>query len=194
MTPETSAADQDPAPNKTDAPVPKPAPPVGEMAVEFTPRAAQGAELDGARQADSEKIKQSEGRASSDPANRARDFAKNTDPIPGFSAPASKQYAALVSRYILDLDRFSRFKAKAASVEQVSKQHVTEAGDFLSSSRVPSKKVRYCETAGGILLGLGVSELITLVQAKTLSAHLFIVTAALIAVGGVMIGVFLGRE
>lgn len=100
----------------------------------------------------------------------------------------------LVNRYIVDLERFSRFKVKSASVEQVSKPHVAEASDFLSSSRIPSKKLRYCETAGGILLGAGVSELITVVQAKALSVNLVVVTAVLIAVGGVMIGMFLGRE
>jgi hypothetical protein len=120
--------------------------------------------------------------------------ARNSNPIEGFSPAASTLYAGLVSRYIVDLERFSRFKAKSGSLEGVSKQHVAEAGAFLSSSRVPPKKLRYCETAGGILLGAGVSELITLMQAKTLSARLVIITVLLIAVGGVMIGMFLGRE
>lgn len=194
MTPEASAGDRNPVQDKAKNPVPKPTPPA-EIMADCNPSTTQDVDLNGsaAITAPSDN-NDAEPRRHADPANRAKDFAKNTDPIPGFSASASKQYVGLVSRYILDLDRFSRFKAKAASVEQVSKQHVTEAGDFLSSSRIPSKKVRYCETAGGVLLGLGVSELITIVQAKTLSAHLVIVTAGLIAVGGVMIGMFLGRE
>jgi hypothetical protein len=116
------------------------------------------------------------------------------DPIPGFSNAASGVYFAQVNRYIVDLERFSRFKAKADSLETVSRQHVTQAASFLSSLRAVSKKSHYCETSGGILLGAGISELITLVQSNKFSGPLVIITAVLIALGGVLIGMFLGRD
>lgn len=124
----------------------------------------------------------------------AKDPSDPKEPLPRFSQPASELYYMLVNRYLVDLERLSRFKAKSGSMEVVSKQHVEQAGAFLSFSRVPSKKSRYCETAGGILLGAGVAELISIVQNNDFTARLVVITAILIAVGGVLIGIFLGRE
>ena len=119
---------------------------------------------------------------------------KDTESIEGFSVAASKLYFTLVNRYFVDLERFSRLKARDGSVESVSSQHVKQAATFLSSARVISKSPRYCETAGGILLGAGISELIILIQSNKFSAGLVVITSILIGIGAVMIGIFLGRD
>jgi hypothetical protein len=111
-----------------------------------------------------------------------------------FSSAASDLLYVLVNRYLVDLERLSRWKAKSGALETVSKQHVEQAAFFLSYSRSPSKKSRYCETAGGVLLGAGIAEMIALAQSPKISPHLLVLTAVLIAVGGVLIGIFLGRD
>jgi hypothetical protein len=99
-----------------------------------------------------------------------------------------------LNKYLVDLERFSRLKAKQSSVDNVSSQHVREAAAYLSSSRATGKMSRYCETLGGIFLGAGISELLTLVQANKYSGRLVALTAFLIGVGAVLIGIFLGRD
>lgn len=120
--------------------------------------------------------------------------AADSPPIEGFSASASKLYYTQLDKYIVDLERFSRLKAKQSSVDNVSSHHVKEAAAFLSSSRVTSRMSRYCETLGGIFLGAGISELLSLMQADKYSGGLVALTAFLIGMGGVLIGIFLGRD
>lgn len=115
-------------------------------------------------------------------------------PIDGFSTNASRLYYTQLNKYLVDLERFSRLKAKLSSVDGVSSQHVKEAAAFLSSSRVTPRYSRYCETLGGVFLGAGLSELLSLLQADKFSAGLVMLTALLIGVGGVLIGIFLGRD
>jgi hypothetical protein len=114
--------------------------------------------------------------------------------LDGFSRSASKIYYIHINRYIADLERISRLKAKQSSMDSVSSEHVKEAASFLSTSRVTSRLSRSCETIGGLVLGAGISELITLVQDHNYSAGLVLVTAVLIGGGAAMIGIFLGRD
>jgi len=114
--------------------------------------------------------------------------------LPGFSTPASKLFYVQLNKYLVDLERLSRFKAKQGSVDGVSSQHVREAAGFLSVSRITSRFSRTCETIGGIVLGGGISELITILQDKAYSGRLILLTAFLIAGGAAMIGIFLGRD
>lgn len=114
--------------------------------------------------------------------------------LPGFSVSATKLFYVQLNKYLVDLERFSRFKGKQASADVVSSQHVREAAIFLSASRITSRVSRSCETIGGLLLGGGISELITLLQDNRYSAGLVLLTAVLIMTGGAMIGIFLGRD
>jgi hypothetical protein len=119
---------------------------------------------------------------------------RRQEALKGFSEAASRLYVDQINIYVIDLERFSRLKAKQGSDDGVSSHHVRDAAAFLSTSRVASKLSRYCETVGGILLGAGVAELIVLVQSKKVPPILIAVTAVLIGVGAAMMGIFLGRD
>jgi hypothetical protein len=122
---------------------------------------------------------------------------KEEDPkLPGFSANASKAFFVFHNKYLVDLERMSRFKAKQGSAEIVSAQQVRESAAFLSSLSAarPKKTSRYCETVGGILLGAGISELLILLGSTKTSGKLLTVTAVLIGLGSGLIGIFLGRD
>jgi hypothetical protein len=116
--------------------------------------------------------------------------------LPGFSANASKAFFVFHNKYLVDLERMSRFKAKQGSAEIVSAQQVRESAAFLSSLSAsrPKKTSRYCETVGGILLGAGISELLILLGSTKTSGKLLAITAILIGVGSGLIGIFLGRD
>lgn len=118
------------------------------------------------------------------------------DGLLGFSDNASKAFFGFVDRYLLDLERFSRFKAKQSSMETVNSAHVKEAAAFLASSpSSQAKKVtRYCETFGGVMVGGGLSELFVLLSTSKPSGIVIGLTFGLIGVGALLIGVFLGRD
>jgi hypothetical protein len=122
------------------------------------------------------------------------DEGQDEEALPGFSRPASKLFYVQLNKYLVDLERFSRFKAKQGHDDSVSAKHIREAASFLSTSRVVSRFSRSCESIGGIVLGGGISELINLLQDKSYPARLVLLTAILIAVGAAMIGIFLGRD
>jgi F0F1-type ATP synthase assembly protein I len=120
----------------------------------------------------------------------------NSNVLLGFSENASKTFFGFVDRYLIDLERLSRFKAKQSSMETVNTAHVKEASAFLaSSSSSQAKKVtRYCETFGGVMVGGGLSELFVLLSTSKPSGVVIGVTFGLIGVGALLIGIFLGRD
>lgn len=125
-------------------------------------------------------------------------FPNEDAPLPGFSESATKLYYEHFNRYLLDLERFSRFKAKQASADDVSRRHVREAAAFLSVSQTTSQLTRICKTLGGIFLGAGISQLINLVQNavqhKQTSLLLVLLTIGLFVVGTAMIAILLARD
>lgn len=117
-----------------------------------------------------------------------------SEALDGFSDAAYSLYLEQINRYVIDLERFSRLKAKQGVDDAVSSRHVRDAAAFLSTSRVASRLSRYCETVGGLFLGGGISELIILVQTTKPPTVLIALTAVLIGIGAAMVGIFLGRE
>jgi hypothetical protein len=121
-----------------------------------------------------------------------------SDEIDGFSFNASRDFFVFVNRFIVDLERLSRFKARQSAMETVNSAHVKEAASFLASASAspdkPRKAVRYCETFGGLMVGGGLSELCVLLATSNPPGSLIGITIGLIGVGALLIGIFLGRE
>jgi hypothetical protein len=122
----------------------------------------------------------------------------NENDIDGFSLNASKAFFVFINRYLVDLERFSRFKAKQSGMETVNSTHVKEAASFLAAASASSDKSRkinrYCETFGGLMVGGGLSELCSLLATSNPPGDLISITIGLIGVGALLIGIFLGRE
>jgi hypothetical protein len=118
--------------------------------------------------------------------------------IDGFSSNASKAFFVFFNRYLVDLERLSRLKAKQSAMETVNSAHVKEAASFLAASSASPgrarRMIRYCETFGGLMVGGGLSELCALLSTSNPSGRLIGITFGLIGGGALLVGIFLGRE
>lgn len=131
------------------------------------------------------------GEASPEPAvdaiaRRAEAALKNVDPAP-FTPGAFKEVQVSVSTYIRSLVAES---AKTAERRQndgvVSTADVRHASQYLSSAR-KSKVTDHLGTLGGILLGAGLGNLVSLIASDDLALASVIVTLVLSVAGVAMV-------
>ncbi len=117
---------------------------------------------------------------------------QNSDPSP-FSPNAFSVLRSKIAEYIADLIRESIKVSKRHQSDTVSAAHVERASEYLVSSTA-RKLFRHVGTVGGIFLGAGISNMLTMTVAGQYSPLGILVSAGLGIVGAFMIALHIAKD
>lgn len=98
-----------------------------------------------------------------------------------------------ISSYARDLIDISLRVAVRGDADNVSAKHVERAATSLSVSTSQQRR-QHVGTLGGILLGAGLSSLVSMIHSGDVSLPIVVLTCVLIGVGGAMVAAHMGRS
>ena len=131
-----------------------------------------------------------------DPIVDALDLANKSlnhvDPTP-FSAAAFSVLRAIVSGFIAELIAESRRVAQRYRADTVSAAHVERASEYLVASTT-RRIFRHLGTVGGVLLGAGLSTILSMATAETFPRVPTLLAAGIGLVGAFMIALHVARD
>jgi len=122
-------------------------------------------------------------------ANRRLEFV-NSSP---FSNAAFAVLRAIISSFIAELIAESRRVAQRYQADTVSAAHVERAGEYLVTSST-RRLFRHLGTVGGILLGAGLSTLLSMATAETFARLPTLLAVSVGIVGAFLVALHVARD
>lgn len=118
-----------------------------------------------------------------------------------FSATGSSPYSPRaftvlnqhVESYISELIEESAKIARRHQADAISAAHVEQAASYLVSS-ARNRVVRHLGTVGGILLGAGLSTILSLVTSQSISPTGFMVASGFSIIGAFLVAIHIAKE
>ena len=114
------------------------------------------------------------------------------DPTP-FSTVAFDVYKAKVARYMSELFDESIKMSRRHSADVVSAAHVERASEYLTSSPT-SRVARHVGTFGGLFLGAGISQILSMAAVPQFTAVGTLLAALFIVIGAFAVAFHVAKE
>jgi hypothetical protein len=116
----------------------------------------------------------------------------DTDPEP-FSPKAFESLKQAISWFITELVDQSVRVSKRHRSDNVAESHVATAVQYLVGD-APGRIFRHLGTIGGVLLGAALSNLLSMITTKVLTAPSVGVTVALAVIGAFLVALHIARD